>query len=83
MAQTSSSPERAPAPPAASGELVTRPDPGLARGRWEAPVWVFWVILGAVLIGSVVYLLRRLGMLRLPKERAEGVPASSGKARRP
>jgi hypothetical protein len=26
-------------------EEVYRPDPGLARGRWESPAWVFWVVL--------------------------------------
>ena len=36
-----------PAPTAT--EKVTRPDPGLARGKWEAPEAVFWVALGLVM----------------------------------
>lgn len=46
-------------------ETVTRPDPGLARGKWEAPAWAFWVMLAVVLIGTALYVLRRMGMLRL------------------
>ena len=46
-------------------ETVTRPDPGLARGKWEAPAWAFWVALAVVLVGTTLYLLRRTGNLRL------------------
>ena len=46
-------------------ESVTRPDPGLARGKWEAPAWAFWVALAVVLVGTALYVLRRMGMLRL------------------
>lgn len=46
-------------------ETVTRPDPGLARGKWEAPAWALWLMLAVVLVGSTLYLLRRMGMLRL------------------
>jgi len=53
----------APAPTAT--EVVTRPDPGLARGAWEAPVWVFWVLLALVVLGAAAYVLRRAGILRL------------------
>lgn len=72
-------------PPPATGERVTRPDPGLARGKWEAPAWVFWAMLGAILVGSALYLLRRLGMLKLGQGRAKSVDdaPASGKARRP
>ncbi|MGA2448722.1 MAG: hypothetical protein ABTD50_08615 [Polyangiaceae bacterium] len=37
-------------------EVVVRPEPGLARGRWEAPAWVFWVVAVSALIGGVVFL---------------------------
>ncbi len=56
-----------PAPSAT--ETVTRPDPGLARGAWEAPSWAFWVALAVVLVGAGVYLLRRMGLLKLPKKK--------------
>lgn len=52
----------------ASAESVSRPDPGLARGRWEAPAWAFWVALAIVLIASTLYALRRLGILQLGKK---------------
>ncbi|MBX3186902.1 MAG: hypothetical protein KF819_07805 [Labilithrix sp.] len=47
-------------------ETVTRPDPGLARGKWEAPAWALWVILAAVLAATTLFVLRRMGILRLP-----------------
>lgn len=43
-------------------ETVTRPDPGLARGKWEAPAWAFWVALAVIAAGTTLYLLRRLGI---------------------
>jgi hypothetical protein len=49
-------------------ETVTRPDPGLARGKWEAPAWVFWTILAVATIAAALYVLRRMGILRLPKK---------------
>lgn len=58
----------APAPPpapAAATETVVRPDPGLARGRWEAPAWAFWMALFVILAAAATYALRRLGVLRL------------------
>ena len=46
----------APPPPAPTAtETVTRPDPGLARGKWEAPVWAFYVALAAVIIAAAAY----------------------------
>jgi hypothetical protein len=73
-------------------ETVTRPDPGLARGRWEAPPWAFWAMLAVLLLGTLLYVLRRMGMLRFaaPVTRtktgpARGVPtgerAASGQPR--
>ncbi len=62
----------APAPPPAptATEIVKRPDPGIARGKWEAPQWIFWAALAVIVIGGAVYLLRRLGMLRFGKKKA-------------
>ena len=49
-------------------ETVTRPDPGLARGKWEAPAWMFWVVLAVATVAAAAYVLRRLGVLRLGKK---------------
>ncbi len=56
-------------PPAtsASTEVVTRPDPGLARGRWEAPRAAFYGAIGLVVLIGALALLSRLGVLRLPR----------------
>ena len=43
-------PTSASAAPTAT-ETVTRPDPGLARGKWEAPAWAFWVALAVAIVG--------------------------------
>jgi hypothetical protein len=56
-----------PAEPSAT-ETVTRPEPGLARGAWEAPAWAFWLALALVVLAGAAYLLRRLGLLRLPRK---------------
>jgi hypothetical protein len=45
-------PEPAPTP----SETVQRPDGGLARGRWEAPRWAFYVAAAAALLGGIVWL---------------------------
>lgn len=52
-------------------ETVTRPDPGLARGKWEAPAWAFWVALAVVLVGTTLYVLRRTGILKLKSGSSE------------
>jgi hypothetical protein len=56
-----------PAEPAAT-EVVTRPEPGLARGAWEAPAWAFWVVLVLAVTTSALYLLKRLGLLRFRRK---------------
>lgn len=48
-------------------ESVTRPDPGLARGKWEAPAWAFWVVMGVALVAAALYVLRRMGILRFAR----------------
>lgn len=60
-------------------ETVTRPDPGLARGKWEAPAWAFWLALALVAVGSTAYLLRRLGMLRFGSKADKSEPTAQGK----
>ncbi len=44
------------APAPAPSEVVDRPDPGLARGRWEAPRWAFALIAALTVIGGLVWL---------------------------
>jgi hypothetical protein len=56
----------------ATTETVTRPDPGLARGKWEAPAWAFWVALAVVAVGTTLYVLGRMGMLKRRKAGPSG-----------
>jgi hypothetical protein len=72
MQPHASSVPRAPEPAPTATETVTRPDPGLARGKWEAPQWAFWVALAVVLLGGGLYVARRMGLLRLKKRVADG-----------
>ena len=84
-APTSGPAESAPAP--TTTEIVTRPEPGLARGKWEAPAWVFWVMLALVILGAAAYVLRRLGILRIgqanKKDAGSSGPPASSRMRRP
>jgi hypothetical protein len=53
-------------------EIVHRPDPGLARGLWEAQPSGLYVALGVILLAALVYLAVRLGVrrrLRSPEAR--------------
>lgn len=69
-----------PSPSTAATEIVHRPDPGLARGRWEAPLWSFWVALGVVALLAVVYVLVRRGVLSFSRpKKDEPAPASTRK----
>jgi hypothetical protein len=73
-----------PPPAGAATETVTRPEPGLARGRWEAPAWVFWAMLAVVLLGAAGYLLHRLGLLGRGRREKEDAPGpGSSRLRRP
>ncbi|MBL8613569.1 MAG: hypothetical protein JNL38_39890 [Myxococcales bacterium] len=65
-------------PATAATEIVHRPDPGLARGRWEAPFWSFWVALGIIAALAAVYVLVRRGVFSRPKK-DEPAPASTRK----
>jgi len=82
MRQPSSATPATPAPtgapaalaaPAAT-ETVTRPDPGLARGKWEAPAYAFWVALAIIVVLTTLYVLGRMGILK----RRKGGPAGRG-----
>jgi hypothetical protein len=41
-----------------ASERVERPEPGLARGRWEAPASVFYGVAAVTLIGGVAVAIR-------------------------
>ncbi|HEY3817136.1 MAG TPA: hypothetical protein VGL81_08195 [Polyangiaceae bacterium] len=45
-----------PDPSPAPAESIQRPDPGLARGRWEAPPWAFYLTMAAVVLGALAWL---------------------------
>lgn len=36
-------------------ETVQRPAPGLARGHWEAPPWVFYAVLAVAVLGGLTW----------------------------
>ena len=58
-----------PAEPRAT-ETVRRPDPGLARGVWEAPPSFFYILGGIVVAAAVVYALWRKGIVRFRRARS-------------
>jgi hypothetical protein len=60
------------AQPSGPTETVARPDPGLARGKWEAPAWAFWVALAVILAAATLYALRRFGVLHLGNKGKSG-----------
>jgi hypothetical protein len=37
-------------------EVVTRPDPGIAQGKWEAPAWVFVAVAVVAVLGGLGWL---------------------------
>jgi hypothetical protein len=49
-------PSAAASPGFAADDSLARPDAGLARGRWEAPAWMFWAVAAAALIGAVAWI---------------------------
>jgi hypothetical protein len=51
----SSWPPRPEASSPRSHETVERPEPGLARGRFEAPAWFFYAVLAAAILGMVAW----------------------------
>ncbi len=46
-------------------ETIHRPDPGLGRGLWEAPPWVFGVLALAAVVATILYVLVRMGKIRV------------------
>jgi hypothetical protein len=55
-------------------EEVTRPDPGLARGVWEASPNALYLAAAAVLVVAAFYLAVRLGLLRPAAKPGPGRP---------
>jgi hypothetical protein len=39
----------------AQAQAVVRPEPGLARGVWEAPPWVFVALLAAAAVAALAW----------------------------
>lgn len=73
VSQPSATPPAAASSPPQEGprEIVTRPDPGLARGKWEAPRGLFYGVIVLVVLGAIVVTLAKLGVFaRLRKKRA-------------
>lgn len=66
----------APGPSSGPTEIVTRPEPGIARGVWEAPAWAFWGALGLLVVVTTLYALQRAGLLRRPGRAPRGPSAS-------
>jgi hypothetical protein len=44
------------APAPMPSETVERPEPGLARGRWEAPGWFFYAVAVAAILGGLTWI---------------------------
>ena len=60
-------------------EIVTRPDPGLARGVWEASPLTLYLAAAAVVVFAALYLAVRLRVVK----RRHDAPHSSGPTSRP
>jgi hypothetical protein len=63
-----------------AGEIVHRPDPGLARGKWEAPSWAFLAVAVAAVVITLLYVLARSGKLPLTRRAAKSRDGSPGAA---
>jgi hypothetical protein len=44
--------------------VVHRPDPGLARGKWEAPAWAFYVALAVAMLLAALFVAQRFGVFK-------------------
>jgi len=67
---------------AAAPEVVRRPDPGIGRGIWEGPPWLFWAVAAAAVVVAALYGAHRLGWVkldRLRRRRAEAAPPRSSR----
>ena len=48
-------------------ETVERPEPGLARGRWEGPAWMFYAVAVAAVLGGLAWVVSALVARRRPR----------------
>jgi hypothetical protein len=62
-----------------AGEIVHRPDPGLARGKWEAPSWAFLAVAAVAVVLTLLYALVRSGKLRLTRRTTAANTAAPAK----
>jgi hypothetical protein len=58
--------------------MVTRPEPGLARGVWEAPRWAFFAALAVIVVFAVIYALVRSGLLGSKRVRVGSASTAGG-----
>jgi len=63
--------------PGAPTEIVRRPDPGLARGVWEGPTWLFPLVAAVAVLAAVGLALHRAGLLRRFRRRKDEPVRSS------
>lgn len=61
-----------------ASETVERPEPGLARGRWEAPAWLFYAVVLVALFGGLAW---ALTALRAKRSRAVTTVTRRGASR--
>ncbi|MGA3124903.1 MAG: hypothetical protein ABSF69_29520 [Polyangiaceae bacterium] len=59
---------------AGSVQNAERPEPGLARGLWEAPPWFFWTVAALTVITGAAY-----ATVRIRRALARGAPRRGGK----
>ena len=59
-------PRASDAAPALAGTAVgtQRPEPGLARGVWEAPRWTFFAALAVIVVIAALYAVHRAGIVK-------------------
>jgi hypothetical protein len=65
-------------PSGSATETVVRVDPdqpGLARGRWEAPAWSFYLAAALALVGGIAWLGLALALARTRTRRRRGSAA--------
>jgi hypothetical protein len=48
-------PDASAAPAPSATEIVHRPEPGLRRGKWEAPAWAFWTAGGVIVLLAAAF----------------------------
>jgi hypothetical protein len=57
---------------------VHRPDPGIARGKWEAPTWFFYVVFAVVALAAIGYGAQRAGLFKRRKRASLPPPSRRG-----